>query len=180
MLSLALDSLLLLALTVAAPDQPLPPNHGNEVWAFSDLMTSFREADVAEIYIIRRSIEFRISPRPNTVRAIGCRYRVYRATPEWEELERELAEGAVQISPAAGDSEVRIALILGDRRGTLREVYSRWPHGSETIVNGYSQRRPAAISSNFARAMQAFTANHPELAEAPATAIPVCTPDPAL
>ena len=78
------------------------------------------------------------------------------------------------MEPTVERGEVRIALILGDRRGTVYEIYARWPHGIEARVTGFSQREQVEISASFVHALERFASRHPELALASPTPVPTC------
>jgi len=161
------------ALTSASPDQG-PPIVEPEMPAPSGLEAAMQRSEFAEIYLISRSIIFAVAPRPATVRHSGCRYFIYRNSPEWDELERTLADADVRIVPSARTGEARVAFILGDHAGTLWEAYARYPYPSESAVPGFSQRRQAAISAGFVLALERFAERHPDLALPAAGPVPRC------
>lgn len=173
---LLLHALAPAVLATAVVDQT-PPARVPEVIAESDLMSALRAADVAEVYILRRDIEFVISPSPDTVRVLGCRYMIHREdSTAWRELEAALADAAIRIEPAEASGEVRVGLVLSDRRGILFEAYSRWPSGSEASVNGLSQRRQVQVSASFATELERVAERHRDLAIPIVHPMPVCAP----
>jgi len=129
----------------------------------ANLVEAFRAANIAEVYIIRRDIEFAVTPTAGTVRTLGCRYVFNRRSRAWDELEAALQDVEFQ-----ADEErrwlpgVRLGLLLGDDRGSLFEVYARWPQESEAFVPGFVERRSARISARFAAALEGVTLSHPE------------------
>jgi len=174
----ALKALAFAALAIVTSDQALSLEARPEAPASSDLMTAFRASDIAEIYIIGRSVAFPIAPRPATVRAFGCLYRVPRESPQWHDLERALADADIRMAPLSSDApipEVRVGLILGDGQGTIREVYTRYPGPAESVVPGFSQRQLVEISASFVTVLESFASRHRNLALDPALPIPLCT-----
>lgn len=169
----ALNMLLICALTAISPEPAAPPA-GREAPRSRDLMSAMRASDFAEIYVIDRSIRFPIAPGPDAVRGLGCRYRVWRESPHWRDLERALEAADVRMEPTAETGEVRIALVLGDRRGTVHETYARLPYGTQSRVTGFSQREQVVISASFVHALEGFASRYPELALASPTPIPTC------
>jgi hypothetical protein len=162
MLADAFTSLLLTALVAVAAS----PGSATQTAGPPDLMTALGASDVAEIYIVSPSIQFPTAPRPETVREVGCKYLVYRESPQWGDLVRSLGLARIRMVPTSARGEVRVGLVLGDWRGTIREVYSGdlvWPDGR---VRGFDQRRQVEISASFVAALQGFVARHRDLARA--------------
>lgn len=166
----------LLAFAALASNSPVPIRRVIEPEALgtSRLMDAMQSSEFAEIYIISRSILFAVAPRPATVRHSGCRYFIYRNSPQWRELERALADADIGIVPSTQSGEVRVAFILGDGAGTLWEAYARYPFPSESAVPGVSQRRQVALSTGFVRALERFAEEHPDLALPVAGPVPHC------
>ncbi|HTU12709.1 MAG TPA: hypothetical protein VMG08_17605 [Allosphingosinicella sp.] len=131
-----------------------------------DLGAALRIADSAEVYVLSGDLAFVRSPDPGTVRSLGCRYSVSRTMPAWRDL--QAAVGNVALRPAARPrhGELRVGLVLSDRRGILFEAYGSVPAGAEPMVRGLSQRRDVEIAATFAAAVTGFGARHPELATA--------------
>lgn len=127
-------------------------------------MEAFRTSDVAEIYILRRDLEFVVAPRPDTVRALGCGYRVRRNSRAWDELQQVLEQAAIEIRPATYVGEVRLGLVLGDERGTIFEIYANHLQSTPVGMNGFSQRQVVEISASFDSTLRDFGERHPELA----------------
>jgi hypothetical protein len=130
----------------------------------SDLMDALNASTAAEIYIVRRGLEFPMRLQPEMVRSYGCEYRVYRESPQWQDFERSLATADVRVEPAARSGEVRVGLVLSDQRGTVREVYSNDLVRPNGRMAGFDQRRQVEISASFVAALQGFVARHPDLA----------------
>lgn len=164
MYGVILNALVLAALAMASQDQATAPAARPEAAETFDLMAALRAADVAEIYIISRGILFPVRPRPDVVRALGCKFRLHRESPEWRELEHALADADVRIAPTTAIGEVRVALILGDQTGILWEIYARMPYDSETTVTGFSQRARVEVSASLVTALRTFAARHRDLA----------------
>jgi len=64
--------------------------------------------------------------------------------------------------------------LLGDERGTIREIYANdltWPNGR---TNGFDQRRQVEISPSFVAALQGFAQRHPDLALPDSGPVPHC------
>jgi hypothetical protein len=140
----------------------------------ADLTSTLQATDFAEIYIVRRDLHFITGLVPYMVRTVGCRYLVYRNSPDWTEFERAMAAANVRIVPTPMNGEVRVGLVLSDNRGTLREIYSNdlvWPNGR---ANGFDQRQEVEISPSFATALQGFAMRHPELARPDTSPVPHC------
>jgi hypothetical protein len=163
MKTVVLGLLAFATLTSASPAR-VPPAIEAEAPGPSSLMEVMQRAEFAEIYLISRSIIFAVAPRVATVRHSGCRYFIYRNSPQWRELERALADADIRIVPGAASGEVRVAFILGDHAGTLWEAYARYPFPSESTVPGFSQRRQVAFSAGFVLALEMFVEQHPDLA----------------
>jgi hypothetical protein len=129
----------------------------------AELVEALRAANIAEVYIVRRDIEFVVTPNAGTVKTLGCRYVFSRISRAWDALEAALQDVEFQ-----ADEErrwppgVRLGLLLGDDRGSLFEVYARWPGESEAFVPGIVQRHSARISARFAAALEGVTLSHPE------------------
>jgi hypothetical protein len=129
----------------------------------TDLVEALRSANIAEVYIVRRDIELVVTPTAGTVKTLGCRYVFRRTSRAWDAL-----EAALQHVEFQADEErrwppgVRLGLLLGDDRGSLFEVYARWPEESEAFVPGLVQRRSARISARLAAALEGVTLSHPE------------------
>jgi hypothetical protein len=131
----------------------------------AELRNGLAAAEVADIYIIGRNLEFPMDLRPYHVMMDGCAYRVHRFSPQWGELERALADAHIRIVPASGRrQEVRFGLILSDLLGTILEIYSNdldWPNH---LRPGVIQRQRVEISPGFVTALRAFADRHPDLA----------------
>jgi hypothetical protein len=128
-----------------------------------DLRAAMRASDVAEIYLVGRHIMYPAGPRPDIVRRSGCKYQLYRESWEWRELEDAMNQVDVDIAPTTQVSDVRVALILGDRYGIRWEIYTRYPDPGERRVPGFSQGRPVTIAADFVSALEIFTYRHPDL-----------------
>jgi hypothetical protein len=141
----------------------------------ADLVEALRAANIAEVYIISRNIEFVVTPTAGTVKTLGCRYVFNRSSRAWREL-----EAALQDVEFHADEErrwppgVRLGLLLGDDRGSLFEVYARWPEESEAFVPGFVQRRSARISARFAAALESVTLSHSENMVRIESPMPLC------
>lgn len=145
-------------LSAAAPD---PSGRAPD----SGLMDALRTSEAADIYIVSRNFHYPMDLQPYDVRTEGCAYRVYRLSPQWEELEQSLARANIRIVlTTARRQEVRFGLVLSDALGTVLEIYSNdldWPNGQRP---GVSQRRRVEISPGFVTALRAFADRHPDLA----------------
>jgi hypothetical protein len=163
MYSFALNALALVSLVAAPPDQ-ISRASVAQASESSDLMSALRTSDVAEIYIVSRSLEFPMRLGPESVRSSGCKYSAHRGSPEWPDLEHRLAVANIRFAPTSVEGEVRVGLVLGDRRGTIREIYANdlpLPNGR---VAGFTQRQSVEISARFVTALRDFVERHPELA----------------
>jgi hypothetical protein len=149
-----LTALLVLALAAPSPDQG-PSPAVTEVSEPTDLMSALRASDVAEIYVLPRELDF-----VTAVRTLGCRYVVRRVSTAWTELESALNDAGIRIIPGRRSSDVRVGLVLGDRRGIIFEAYSPWPSAGAADVPGLSQRLTVDISPRFATVLESFALGH--------------------
>jgi hypothetical protein len=169
MYAFALAAFLISAGPAAASPQAAPP-----VMAAvpSDLAATLRVSDFAEIYIIPPWINFPVAPTPSTVRVSGCKFFVSRDawngdTAEWRELARALTGLEVEPVPAARRRQVYYGLVLGDRNGTIREIYTDHMDDPPGKVFALDERRQVHLPVRFATALFVFAARHPELAQGP-------------
>jgi hypothetical protein len=162
MYPLVLKAFILVALTVALPDQAGAQAGVSDALEL-DLLGALRASRVAEIYVIDRGVAFPTTPTPDAVREVGCKYLVRRRTPNGRELAQSLSEANIHFRPTSFEGAVRIGLVLSDDRGTTLEIYANdgpWPDGRLT---GFTQRRPVEISPGFATALLGFVERHPDL-----------------
>lgn len=158
-----LYTMIFAALLAGPPERTASPRDGFSAPDPSGLIGALRSSDVAEIYLIRRTIVFPAAPRPEMLRSLGCKYLLFRRSAQWSELERALADADVRFSPAAAAAEVRVGLVLTDRLGTLWEAYADYPYADETVVPGLSQRHHVTVSASFVTALEGFARRHPDL-----------------
>jgi hypothetical protein len=119
-------------------------------------------ADSAEVYVLRQDLQFVIAPSPLTVRTLGCRYVVHRNSTDWRDLQGALGDIVIRPASRPLHGEIRVGLVLSDRRGVLFEAYSSIVEAG--AAPGLSQHREVEISANFARALSHFGFLHPNLA----------------
>jgi hypothetical protein len=170
MQAFALYALLIGVVPSAAAPQPIRPVTADG--AESDLSGALRAGDIVELYIISPGISYPAAPTPQTIRSDGCRYIIRRAhhrgdSPQWRELAELLAGIEFTAAPSARRRQVRLGLVIGDSRGTIREIYAdslAYPPGK---VFGFDQRRQVHISARFSAALFEFARAHPELAQGP-------------
>lgn len=141
----------------------------------ADLVEALRAANIAEVYILRRDIEFAVSPTPGTVRTLGCRYVFRRSSRAWDALEAALQGVEIRTEEVAhAGSGVRLGLLLGDDRGLLFEVYARWPSQSDSFDAGLVQRRSARISARFAAGLESVALTYPHTMVRIEHPVPLC------
>lgn len=128
----------------------------------SDIARAIWGAEMTEIYLLRRDVSTRTNMRAYHLRTLGCLYRVQGATLG-AEFERALAGAAVRLAPGRAEDEgndLRVGIVIGDRRGTILEVYADDRPGSDGMVSGFSQRRSVRLSMSFVPALRRFAAEH--------------------
>lgn len=173
-----ISALIFLLSSVQPAVSSLPPIPPDARGAESDsLLSALHASDFAEIYIIPPWISFAAAPTPSTVRLSGCKYYVWRhgwpdKSAQWRDLERALTDLKIEWAPSARRRGVYFGLVLGDERGTLREIYSdiwTYPAGKVFALDG---RQQVHVSERFSEALVKFAARHPELAQGPADRCP--------
>jgi hypothetical protein len=168
-LSVALQLMIVAQAGAAAPPLAPPPTIKS---VGSDLAATLRASDYVEIYIIPPWISFAAAPTPSTVRLSGCKYFVSRHAlkgdaAEWADLARALAELESNPAPAAPRRQVYYGLVMGDEKGTIREIYADHMSDPPGKVYALDTRRQVHLPERFAAALFAFAARHPELAQGP-------------
>lgn len=143
----------------------------------SDLISDLRRSDFAEVYIIPPWISYAAAPTPSTVRLSGCKYYVSRHgwngdMPAGRELEAALARLKIEPADSVPSRQVYFGLVLGDEKGTLREIYSDiWTYPAGKVF-ALDARRQVHVSERFSENLVRFAARHPELAQGPAERCP--------
>ena len=160
MLALMLQVVAVAALAATPPN----PRAASSPPLDSQLAEAFRTSEVAEIYIVRRSLSSPVGLRPHSVRQLGCHYFVHRSMPQWAEFQRVIEQATVRADPAPTYGEMRVGLVFGDRNGTVLEIYSSDLPMASGRVKGYVQRRELAISASFPEALRSFARAHPDRA----------------
>src|SRR6218665_508307 len=120
--------------------------------AGSDIGAALDGAESAEIYVVRQDLAFVTSPDPLTVRRLGCRYVVRRNSAAWHDLRASLGSVAIRPAPRQLFGELRLGLVLSERRGTTFEAYGSWPAPEAARGRGLSPRRGGGGCAKLARA----------------------------
>jgi hypothetical protein len=167
-----LDAVILAGLAIASPGNSVGSPSACPGAAPTDVTRSLNASDFAEIYIIPPWISFVAAPTPSTVRLSGCKYFVSRHAvkgdrPEWMDLEGALKGMEFEPAPSARRRQVYYGLVLGDEKGTVREIYTDHMSDPPGKVLALDARRQVHIPERFAEALFAFAARHPELAQGP-------------
>jgi hypothetical protein len=130
-----------------------------------DIRRALGDAEVAEIYIVRPGLTARTNLRAYQVRSLGCLYRIEGLRADVG-LRRALAPIAAHLAPARRGDEaanLRVGLVLGDRRGTLLEIYAGDELGRDGLVPAFIGRRAVRLSAGFATALRQYAEAHSEL-----------------